>query len=71
MVPKVVGMGRKKRLDKLGRIMSKVSRGEPLTKRERAMLSTAIDASKKAKSEIRHKQKKRKRRKRKVRALAC
>ncbi len=39
------------RTDTLGRVMSKVSRGQKLTKREREILSAAIDASKKAASE--------------------
>jgi len=44
-------MTRKKSLDTLGKVMSKVASGKKLTARERKLLSAAIDASKKAKSE--------------------
>ena len=41
----------RKKLDALGRVMSKVARGMKLTKREREILRGAIDGSKKARSE--------------------
>ena len=44
---------RRRRLDPLGRIMSKVSRGQRLSRSERKMLSCAIDATRKARSEKR------------------
>jgi len=45
-------MARKsKALDLLGKVMSKVARGMKLTRRERAILSGAIDGVKKAISE--------------------
>ena len=53
----------KKSKDLLGKLMSKIAKGKKLTKRERELLSVAIDASKKAKSEG---GKKRSRRKRKM-----
>jgi len=56
-------MGRGK--DLLGKLMSKIAKGKELTKRERELLSVAIDASKKAKSEGGRK-KRSKRRKRKM-----
>jgi len=37
--------------DLLGELMSKIAKGKKLTKRERELLSVAIDAAKKAKSE--------------------
>ena len=37
--------------DLLGKLMSKIAKGKKLTKRERELLSVAIDAAKKAKSE--------------------
>ncbi len=40
-----------KKLDTLGKVMSKVSRGMKLSKTDRKILSGAIDASKKARSE--------------------
>jgi len=54
----------KKSKDLLGKLMSKIAKGKKLTKRECELLSVAIDASKKAKSEGRRK-KRSKRRKRK------
>jgi len=53
--------------DLLGKLMSKIAKGKKLTKRERELLSVAIDASKKAKSEGRRKKRsgRRGRRKRK------
>ncbi len=44
---------RRRELDTLGKVMSKVSRGLKLTRTERKILSGAIDASKKARSERR------------------
>ena len=56
-------MARKsKALDLLGKVMSKVSRGLKLTRRERAILSGAIDGVKKAISEYGKKAKRRRRR---------
>ena len=43
----------KRRLDTLGKVMSKVSRGKKLSRIDRNILSGAIDAAKKAKSERR------------------
>jgi len=37
--------------DLLGELMSKIAKGKKLTKRERELLSVAVDAAKKAKSE--------------------
>ena len=37
--------------DLLGKLMSKIAKGKKLTKRERELLSVAVDAAKKAKSE--------------------
>ena len=37
--------------DLLGELMSKIAKGKRLTKKERELLSVAIDAAKKAKSE--------------------
>jgi len=51
----------KKSKDLLGKLMSKIAKGKKLTKRERELLSVAIDASKKAKSEGRRKRRRRKR----------
>ena len=48
--------------DLLGKLMSKIAKGKKLTKRERELLSVAIDAAKKAKSEKRKKSGKKKRR---------
>ncbi len=48
----------KKRLDKLGKVMSKVSKGKKLNKKERDMLAGAIDGAKKAKSEGKYKTRK-------------
>jgi len=42
---------KKKKLDTLGKVMSKVSRGKKLTPRERKILAGAIDGAKKAKTE--------------------
>jgi len=56
-------MTRKKKLDTLGKVMSKVSRGKKLTKKERQILAGAIDASKKAKSERRKRRSRRRKRK--------
>jgi len=53
-------MARKKTLDTLGKVMSKVARGKKLTAREREILSGAIDASKKAKTEYSKKNAKKK-----------
>ena len=53
---------RKKKLDTLGKVMSKVARGKKLTARERKILAGAIDGAKKARSEKRKKRKRRKRR---------
>jgi len=55
-------LAKKKKLDTLGKVMSKVSRGMKLTKHEREILSAAIDASKKAKSERSKKRKSRRKR---------
>ena len=49
--------------DLLGELMSKIAKGKKLTKRERELLSVAVDAAKKAKSE-RGKKRRRSRRKR-------
>ena len=54
----------KKSKDLLGKLMSKIAKGKKLTKRERELLSVAIDASKKAKSEGRRKKRSKRRRKR-------
>jgi len=54
-------MGRGK--DLLGKLMSKIAKGKKLTKRERELLSVAIDASKKAKSEGGKKRSRRRKRK--------
>ena len=51
--------------DLLGELMSKIARGKKLTKRERELLSVAVDAAKKAKSE-RRKKRRRSRRKRRM-----
>lgn len=56
-------MARKRKLDTLGKVMSKVARGLKLTKAERRILAGAIDGAKKARSE----RKKKRRRKRKRR----
>ena len=50
--------------DLLGKLMSKIAKGKKLTKRERELLSVAIDASKKAKSEGKKKKRSKRRRKR-------
>jgi len=42
---------RKRKLDTLGKVMSKVARGKRLTQQERKILAGAIDGAKKAKSE--------------------
>ena len=42
---------RKKKLDTLGKVMSKIARGLKLTPAERKILAGAIDGAKKAKSE--------------------
>ena len=49
---------RKKKLDTLGRVMSKVARGKKLTPRERKILAGAIDGAKKAKSEKKRRKRK-------------
>ena len=41
--------------DLLGELMSKIAKGKKLTKRECELLSVAVDAAKKAKSERRKK----------------
>ena len=51
--------------DLLGKLMSKIAKGKKLTKRERELLSVAVDAAKKAKSEGGRKRSKRRKRKRK------
>jgi len=48
-------MARKKKLDTLGKVMSKVARGKRLTARERKILAGAIDGAKKARGERRRK----------------
>ena len=53
---------RKKRLDTLGRVMSKVARGKKLTPCERKIIGAAVDGAKKAKSERRGRKRRRKRR---------
>lgn len=55
---------RKKKLDTLGRVMSKVARGKKLTKHEREIIGAAVDGAKKAKSEYPRGRKRRRRRKR-------
>jgi len=57
-------MSTKKSKDLLGKLMSKIAKGKKLTKRERELLSVAIDAAKKAKSEGRRKKRSKRRRKR-------
>ena len=57
-------MSTKKSKDLLGKLMSKIAKGKKLTKRERELLSVAIDASKKAKSEGGRKRRSKRRRKR-------
>ena len=54
----------KKSKDLLGKLMSKIAKGKKLTKKERELLSVAIDASKKAKSEGGRKKRSKRRRKR-------
>jgi len=44
-------MARKKKLDTLGKVMSKVAQGKKLTPRERKILAGALDGAKKAKTE--------------------
>ena len=44
-------MARRRKKDRLGRVMSKVARGKKLSRRDRAILSGAIDGAKKARSE--------------------
>ena len=51
--------------DLLGKLMSKIAKGKKLTKRERELLSVAIDAAKKAKSERRKKSSSKRKRRRK------
>ena len=58
------GVSTKKSKDLLGKLMGKIARGKKLTKRERELLSVAIDASKKAKSEGKRKKRSKRRRKR-------
>ena len=53
----------KKSKDLLGKLMSKIAKGKKLTKKERELLSVAIDASKKAKSEGKRKRRRKRRRK--------
>jgi len=48
---------RKKKLDTLGKVMSKVARGKKLTVRERKILAGAIDGAKKGRGERRKKRK--------------
>jgi len=48
--------------DLLGKLMSKIAKGKKLTKRERELLSVAVDAAKKAKSERRKKRRSRRKR---------
>jgi len=43
----------RRKLDTLGRVMSKVARGEKLTRQERKILAGAVDGAKKAQSEVR------------------
>ncbi len=57
-----VARRRKRKLDRLGKVMSKVARGLKLAPIERKILSGAIDGAKKAKSERRKKRKIKKRR---------
>ena len=57
-------VNKEKSKDLLGKLMSKIAKGKKLTKRERELLSVAIDASKKAKSEGRRKKRSKRRRKR-------
>jgi len=52
----------RKKLDTLGRVMSKVARGKKLTKQERKILAGAVDGAKKAQSEVRKVARRRKRR---------
>ena len=51
--------------DLLGKLMSKIAKGKKLTKRERELLSVAVDAAKKAKSERRKKRRGSRRKRRK------
>ena len=51
--------------DLLGKLMSKIAKGKKLTKRERELLSVAIDAAKKAKSERGRERRNRRRRRKK------
>ena len=48
--------------DLLGKLMSKIAKGKRLTKRERELLSVAVDAAKKAKSERKKKSRSKSRR---------
>ena len=50
--------------DLLGKLMSKIAKGKRLIKRERELLSVAIDAAKKAKSEGGRKRRSRRKRRR-------
>ena len=50
---------RKRKLDILGKVMSKIARGLKLTPAERKILAGAIDASKKARSEGRKRRRRR------------
>ena len=58
------GVSTKKSKDLLGKLMSKIAKGKKLTKRECELLSVAIDASKKGKSEGKRKRRSKRRRKR-------
>jgi len=50
---------RKKKLDTLGKVMSKVARGKKLTVRERKILAGAIDGAKKGRGERKKRKRKR------------
>ena len=50
---------KKKKLDTLGKVMSKVARGKKLTARERKILAGAIDGAKKARGERKKRKRKR------------
>jgi len=57
----------RKKLDMLGKVMSKIARGKKLTKQERKILAGAVDGAKKAKSEGRKVARKRRVKRRKKR----
>ena len=55
---------RKKKLDTLGRVMSKVARRKKLSKQDRKIIGAAVDGAKKSKRERRKKRKRKKKKRR-------